>query len=628
MMNKRWIKNLNFILCMAILVFLMPAETLAMDSPAGGYIEQFPVPGDTDTVITNNYGTINYAKTQGFISYNYYLINNLEGATVGENKNSGTINNFVAGRVDNNYGTINKVNNTASIGTNTLSGVIKENFNTVDKNMGTIENQYSGVIKENYGNVGTIGSSASIEKMYEGTITENDGSVIVCPAPEGIETEVNIGTNKGSVRIEADSDNKSSVVINSNEAGATLHVCNGAECTVNSNAGTIEIEKGGSCTCVTNAGEVNDQNLIPDEEYVYELILDNVNSADIIFVDFFKKVGEKVYVMNGDPNHYVIVTFDTNKYYYPAAVTTGNYKGIPIEDSAYSIVDDENKTFTVHFHTMDKYEHSSGEKHMRKCNGTWNGSECTAYVEEACSLIPATCTSKAKCEKCGTEYGYEASHSYSWVSENGKHKQVCKDCGDTKNVGDCSYGEWIIDSEAKAGVEGRKHRECSVCKNEENETIPALPDNGKKKDDNEQGSKGQNVNPTKDDTAKVENLNEKDTAQDAKTLPKNEVFKKEDSAGSGSEGDTVSNSDRSDEAVISADSMDIDSDSEASNSNSESSKQAMLENESIENKEKIEASNKTKVVIIAGTTVVAAATAAGSFMFSRKKKRKNLDRKA
>ena len=91
MMNKTQLKIINFIMCLSTIAFMMPIEVRAMDSPKDGYIEEFPVPGNSDTVITDNYGTINYAKTGGAISYNFYLINNLEGATVGENQYSGTI---------------------------------------------------------------------------------------------------------------------------------------------------------------------------------------------------------------------------------------------------------------------------------------------------------------------------------------------------------------------------------------------------------------------------------------------------------------------------------------------------------------------------------------------------------
>ena len=480
-MKKKQLKIVKLILCLTISAFMMPVEALAMDNPTGGNISVFPVPGNPDTVIKDNYGTINYAKSRGVISYNHYHINHLEGATVGENKSTGIVDEFASGRVENNYGTINKITNTASVGTNTPGGVIKENFNNIDKNMGTIEKQYSGTIKENYGNVGTIGLSATIEKLYEGTITENNGSVVISPAPRGILTVVKIITNKKSVKIEPDTGGKSSVVVDNNESGAVLHVCAGADCTVIDNAGKIEIEEGGVCNIKgKNTGEVVGEPTTPTEEYNYRLILDNVeNLSDITFVDFFKKDGNEIYVMDGGSDHNIILSYDTNKYYYPYAVKIMGVMGIKIENTDYSILDDVNQTFTIHFHTIDEYVPTSEGKHKGKCG------ECAAtFNEESCSLIPATCTHKAKCEKCGTEYGSVSPHSYIWVWENGNHKQVCKQCGDIQDIGACSYGEWIIDREAKAGVAGKKHRVCSICKGVENATIPPKPKNGKKKTDN------------------------------------------------------------------------------------------------------------------------------------------------
>lgn len=557
MVNKKQLRIINFIMCLAITAFTMPIEAVAMDSPTGSYIAEFPMPGNPDTVITDNYGTIDYAKTYGSISYNYYLIKNLEGATVGENKSGGIIDQFIAGRVENNYGTINKVNNTASVGTNAPSGVIKDNFNNVDKNVGKIENQHSGTIKENYGNVGTIGQGAKIEKLYEGTITENSGTVDIQPAPEGILTLVKIGTNKGTVRIEADSEKKSSVVIDSNDTGATLYVCSGADCTVTNNAGTIEIEEGGTCNIVgTNSGTVNGTHTTSGEEYNYKLILDNINSSDITFVEFFKKVGDEIYVKGEGQDCNVIVAYDTNRYFCSNALQTQGVMCIPIENTEDSTLDSTNHTFTIHFHT------------------------------------------------------------YSWVRGNGKHKQVCAGCGHTESVGDCSYGEWIIDSEAKVGVAGRKHRVCSVCSGVENATIPAKADNGNKKaDSNEQGGNEPDIKPTKNDDTQVVNSTKKNTTQVVNALSDSDAILKVDNANSDEE--TNSNSDGRDEEMQTVDSMDIASDSETAFGDLESSEQEMDETAGLENGE----SGKSKIAVIVGVSAFATAAAAGYFVFSRKNRR-------
>lgn len=623
MVKRNRLKSLNFILCLALVVLMMPIGSLAMDSPKDGYIEVFPVPGNSDTVIVDNYGTVNYAKSEGKIRYNYHRINNLEGATVDENKSTGLIDNFVSGRVENNYGTINKVTNTASVGTNTPGGVIKENFNDVDKNMGTIENQYSGTIKENYGNVGTVGVSASIAKMYEGTVTENNGNVVIYPEPGGIVTVVKIGTNNKSVRIEADANNKSTVVIDSVEDGASLYVCDGADCTVIDNAGTITIEEGGRCNITgKNTGTVTGDSSEPGEEYNYKLILDNINPEDITFVDFFKKDGDNIYVMDGGPNHNVIVTYDTNKYCYPNAYKINGVMAIGIENSDFSVLDDTNKTFTIHFHSVGEYVHTSGEKHIHKCGGNWKGSKCTAtFNEESCSLIPATCTNRAKCEKCGTEYGNYLSHSYSWVSENGKHKQVCDECGDIVNIGDCSYGEWIIDSEAKVGVPGKKHRVCSVCSGVENATIPAKKDSGKKQNDNGQGGSGQETNPTKEDTPSTVNPTKADTPQAINRPKGNDDTQKKDSAGADSDEKTGSNPDRRDEEVNDNDSTNPEPDSKAVIDDSKSSQEEIDVTDDFDSDETVTSSGNSKTGIIVGAAAIAAAAAIACFIILFRRKR-------
>lgn len=516
--------------------------------------------------------------------------------------------------------------------------MIKENFNNVDINFGTIEKQYSGAISENYGNVGTIGESASIEKLYDGTITENSGNVVIYPAPEGILTTVRIVSNKKSVRIEADPNGKSSVVIDKNESGATLYVCEGAECTVIDNAGTIEIEAGGVCNIKgANSGVVTGETTNPGEGYDCRLIFDNVDISDITFVDFFKKDGDNIYVMNEGPDRNLILSYDMNKYYYPEAVEINGLMCIEIKNSDYSILDDANHTFTLHFHTMGEYVHSSGEKHKRKCGGNWNGSECTAtFYEESCSLIPATCTNKAKCEKCGTEYGSMEPHSYTWERGDGKHKQVCSQCGDIMNSGDCSFGEWIIDSEAKVGVEGQKHRVCSVCNGVENATIPAKTDSGNKKNDKRQGGNEQDTTPTKEDDLPVinpaaedvvKNANpaKKSTAQAVKTPSKNDVIQKEDSADTDVSGETENNSDGRDEEPQTVDSVDTASDSEAAVDDSESSEQAMAEIEDTGNAETLSVSGDSKIGLIVGIAACATAAATiGFVILSRKRGHKNL----
>ncbi len=94
---------------------------------------------------------------------------------------------------------------------------------------------------------------------------------------------------------------------------------------------------------------------------------------------------------------------------------------------------------------LEESEHQYGEfmpdtdAHTKTCI-------CTKKITETHSGGTATCTAKAKCEVCDTEYGELLDHKY----------------------------EWVTDKEPTASEEGLKHEECTVCqaKRNENTAIP------------------------------------------------------------------------------------------------------------------------------------------------------------
>ncbi len=103
-----------------------------------------------------------------------------------------------------------------------------------------------------------------------------------------------------------------------------------------------------------------------------------------------------------------------------------------------------------------------------KHSGTDDG-DCTTEEKCACGHViaeartahsdgTATCTEKAKCEVCNTEYGELLDHNY----------------------------EWVIDKEPTANEEGSKHEECTVCKAKRNENtaIPKTETNSPQTGDN------------------------------------------------------------------------------------------------------------------------------------------------
>ena len=86
----------------------------------------------------------------------------------------------------------------------------------------------------------------------------------------------------------------------------------------------------------------------------------------------------------------------------------------------------------------------------------------------------ATCTEPQLCEKCGAVIATALGHDYQeevtapTCTEMGHTTYTCSRCGDSY---DGAYtdptghtpGEWIVDQEAAQGVEGSRHKECTVC---------------------------------------------------------------------------------------------------------------------------------------------------------------------
>ena len=87
---------------------------------------------------------------------------------------------------------------------------------------------------------------------------------------------------------------------------------------------------------------------------------------------------------------------------------------------------------------------------------------------------PATCTDPQLCEKCGAVIENALGHDYQeevtapTCTEMGHTTYTCSRCGDTY---DGAYtdptghtpSDWIVDVEPAQGVEGSRHKECTVC---------------------------------------------------------------------------------------------------------------------------------------------------------------------
>lgn len=451
MLRKKYLKRISYLLCGFAFFSLFSLESFARDdNPTGNTMAEFPTPSEIESgnsIMTNNKGTISRAISSGEILYNFGTIDSLEGATVQENCNGATINKALGGTVTVNKGTIGEVNNTAVIKLNALDGVIDKNLKTIEQNMGTVKENYSSIV-ENRGTIEKVGTGGTVSKHIEGTIGENSGTVTVVPDPNGIITVAVIEKNSGTVCIEADSNNKSTVKIKNN--ASNLVIKTGADCIVENNSGTVTIEDGGKCILTgTNSGTMPITGVVYPEGEYYKLILDNISSNDIQMISNYKIDATDIYVLKGD---YFSFTFDESKYSVMwsdgSSVHSTSVDSIrSFEDETHKYVDDTAKTVTLHIHTFGSYVPSEIVE-------DWHEILCPSCGEvalvEACSGGTATCKEKARCAKCGREYG----------SLSLEH----------------SFGEWIITKEAQIGVEGKKYRDCDLCGYRENATIPAIPE--------------------------------------------------------------------------------------------------------------------------------------------------------
>lgn len=89
--------------------------------------------------------------------------------------------------------------------------------------------------------------------------------------------------------------------------------------------------------------------------------------------------------------------------------------------------------FSVENHDFSQYVSNGDGTHKVVCKDC--GATQEGHDKDACSGGTATCKVKAKCSKCGEEYGELATHTF----------------------------KWIIDKAATTTATGLKHEECSVC---------------------------------------------------------------------------------------------------------------------------------------------------------------------
>ena len=90
------------------------------------------------------------------------------------------------------------------------------------------------------------------------------------------------------------------------------------------------------------------------------------------------------------------------------------------------------------------------------------------------------------CTDCGAVIQNAIGHNYigktvsPTCEEKGYTEHTCTRCGDAYRDAEVTAnghasGDWIVDAEPAVGVAGKRHKECTVCRELlESETIPAL----------------------------------------------------------------------------------------------------------------------------------------------------------
>lgn len=491
MIRKKSISTIAYIVCLSVILMLLPVTAWAKDNnPEGNTLDIFPTAQeefDGDVSMENNNGTINTVTSKGRITNNYGTIGSFQGESLGINCQNAMINEVLAGTIYNNQGTIEKTSNQGRIETNAEGGRIVESGTNVNQNLGTIEYQFSGTVSDNYASIDKVSQGASVSAHHDGTIGENNGSVTV--TGNNPDDNPQITTNNGTVTVESGA--KCTVV--NNNSGAKIIVKEGGSCEITGECageveGNVKIKKDGKTYYKLNFNNADISEFTFDDSVIkigneYFVLVDNAGSSNDSFLCQFDTSEYCAPGSGGSVSGFVEIWIKSGKY-----------------DSRFFTRDDDAGSITIHFHTYDEYTPLDGEdKHNCKCNGCNE-----EFALEPCSGGEATCVSKATCEKCRAEYGNtnpnnHKSISDSWENDSTYHWKKCSDCNAQVNKTAHTYGAWITDTEAKIGVAGTRHRVCTACNYREDGTIPALKkEDGPTNPDNPSGggnSSGENTEP-------------------------------------------------------------------------------------------------------------------------------------
>ena len=143
--------------------------------------------GTNSGTVEENKGTVETNTEKGIVENNsgtVGLVANEAGNPLEGTGNFGTI--------DTNSGTVVYNDGDATIGTNTETGTVHDNYGTVEENSGKVDynrgtvEENSGTVSENGGTVGSVDETGKMKSGNTGTVSRNDESGVVLNLEDGI----------------------------------------------------------------------------------------------------------------------------------------------------------------------------------------------------------------------------------------------------------------------------------------------------------------------------------------------------------------------------------------------------------------------------------------------------------
>lgn len=452
-----------FLLILILVLTCFPCEVYAADN--NGSIDSFPAVGTqgTDSLVNNN-GSINTLYPNGSVTNNKGTITNCNGK-VSVNESGAEINDLSGSTayVGTNYGTIEKVENSATVNTNDSTGTITT---------------LSSKLTNNYGKV--VSNTGTIEHMYKGEVEINEPIGTISFAPDGnlAVGVVSIGTNNGTVNVAVSQTFTYSITITNNTQ--TLKITSG-KVNLTNNTGTVTLSGSAELTCDTNNGTII---LNSDDSKVTCTTNNNIIKANSPLATYTCTTNNGT-ILAG--NYYKIIIRDTsndNATIADANAIVDNDVCVTYENETYMVFRNSVQ-HTLHFTLPIGYHcddtDASYDETCKQWSITCFQNAQDHFVASPDAGNPGTCY--INCHEC-------TNHSYGdYQNDNTHHWRVCSFCQyESKEAHVPVIDPRVEPTSTHTGLTEGSH--CSICNKiiKAQNIIPVNDDpsgNNNKPDDNE-----------------------------------------------------------------------------------------------------------------------------------------------